>query len=62
MPSSTSSSSSSPLSVELFATGSTAPSMLEADALKASVLRMIDRQLPLMFIMVANAKILMSWM
>ena len=33
------------LSVELFAAGSTAPSLLEADALKASVLRMIDRQL-----------------
>lgn len=58
MPSSTSS---SPLSEELFATGSTAPALLEADALKASVLRMIDKQLPLMF-MIANAKILMSWM
>ena len=52
------SSCSSPLSVELFGTGSTASTLLEADALKASVLRMIDRQLPLMF-MVANAKILM---
>ena len=45
--------SSSPLSEELFA-----PALLEADALKASVLRMIDRQLPLMF-MVANARSLM---
>lgn len=58
MPSSTSS---SPLSVVFATTGSAAPSLLEADALKASVLRMIDKQLPLMF-MVANAKILMSWM
>lgn len=55
MPSS-SSSSPSPLSEELLAAGSTAAALLEAEALKAGVLRMIDRQVPLMF-MVANAKI-----
>lgn len=56
-----SSSCSSPLSVELFGTGSTVPSLLEADALKDSVLRMIDRHLPLMFMVHLMLSYLISY-